>query len=504
MTSDEGAGEVLAADAPAERTRAPRPAAAIGQSPRRGRTFDTMGWFALVLGSVLLGAVLLKLTPIEKLNGTPLSPMIIAVNLLRLPLFGLGEVWGAVVGLVLVVVGLRAVSRGRRHLQQVLPDLKSVPHGERVVLFLRSFSDDSGFGRTQASRVGRWVVWPPPVTPVDLRTEEEQVSRGLAPFGRMVALGKPSERLPRSGAERSYVPDEQWQSEVLAALASADLALLMVGPGESLRWEVEQAVRRDEPARLVLAVPRDRRTYADFRESVENVFPKGLPEEPRIRGSRVRYVRAAVWFEEDWTPHLEMLTGRFPLFRSVARTEHALPRALREVYERAGLPVPSKGSSSLLRPRIVPASVALFSTSWFGAVALVTASMFYLVPRVPGQTTMSSGDGDVGAFVAAAVGVALLIVALYLVLMLRVLRGGPVAVLLTQALCIGLVGFLLLSGVLTVLLSAGAFSANGFEVTTLLVLLFGLNLIGLAAAAPATVWSLLFRREVREWVDSRA
>ena len=483
--------------------RGARPTAGTQQSPRRGRRFDTWGWFALVLGSVLLGAVLLKRTPVENLNGTPLSPMILAVNLLRLPLFGLGEVWGAVIGLVLVVFGLRAVSRGRRHLQQVLPDLKSVPHGERVVLFLRSFSADSGFARTRASRVGRWMVWPPPVTPVDLRTEEEQVARGVAPFGRMVALGKPSERLPRSGAERSYVPDEQWQSEVLAALKSADLALLTVGPGESLQWEVEQAVRRDEPARLVLAVPRDRRTYADFRESVGDVFPKGLPEEPGVRGSRMRYVRAVVWFEEDWTPHLEMLTGRFPLLRSASRTEHALPRALREVYERAGLPMPSKGSSSLPRPRAVPASVALFSTSWFGAAALVTASMFYLVPRVPGQTTTSGGDGDVGAFVAAAVGVALLIVALYVVLMLRVLRGGPVAVLLTQALCIGLVGFLLLSGVLTVLLSVGAFSANGFDGVTLLTMLLGLNLLVVAVAAPITVWVLLLRREVRDWIDSR-
>ena len=441
---------------------------------------------------MLLGAVLLKLTPIEMLNGTPLSPMIVVVNLLRLPLFGLGEVWGAVVGLVLVVVGLRAVSRGRRHLQQVLPDLKSVPHGERVVLFLRSFSDDSGFGRTPASRVGRWVVWPPPVAPVDLRTEEEQVSRGLAPFGRMAALGKPSERLPRSGAERSYVPDEQWQSEVLAALASADLALLMVGPGESSRWEVEQAVRRDEPIRLALVITRDVRNYAEFRAAAGDLFPRGLPDDPRRRASRTRQVRAVVWFEPDWTPRWEPLTGGFPLFRSAARTQHALPRALHQVYERAGVRPSSEDSSSLSRPRAVATAVALYSAWMLLSTALTAVVLGYLLIRFSGASV------EVAIAIASSL---LAFTALLLVpWMRRALRGGPIAFLLLRAFSVQpnvqpLVAMLLLGM---------AARVGGSGTGLVLAALGGVNALVLVAVLPFVLGKLLFHQDVRAWLDSRS
>ena len=503
MESDEGAEGVLAADPPAERDRGPRPAAEIQQSVRRGRSLDSWGRFGLVLGSVLLGAVLLVMMPVEILSGTPLSVLVIVVNSVRIPLFWVDETWGAVTGLVLVLFGLWAVSRGRRHLHRVLPDLRSVPAGDQVVLFLRSFSADTGFARTQASRVGRWVMWPPPVTPADVRTEEEQVARGVAPFGRMVALGRPAERLPRSGAERSYVPDEQWQSEVLAGLERANLVLLVAGAGEGLRWEVEQAVRRDDPARLVLAVSRDRGHYEHFRGAVGDVFPKGLPDGPRMRSSRVRYVRAVVWFEEDWTPNLEVLTGRFPLLRPTARTQHALPRALRPVYERAGLEVPTRRSSSRPRPRVVPTGVALFSSSWFGTSALLAACLSYLIPRIDFSDSTSHTSGDATAAVPFFVALVLVFLVLYVVLMLRVLRGGLASVLMMQILCITLGAFLLASGLVLGLFSLSAFSGSGFAVATLLTTLLGLNLLVVGVAAPIIVWALLFRREVREWIDSR-
>ena len=125
------------AEEPTEQDLPSGATAGVKQSPRLGRRLDTWGWVAMVLGAVLYGGGV-------SLDGDA------------------GPWWADVVtlvaGLGLVVFGLSAVLRGRRHLHRVLPDLRSVPAGEPMVLFLRTFSDDLGFAKTVASGPGRWLM----------------------------------------------------------------------------------------------------------------------------------------------------------------------------------------------------------------------------------------------------------------------------------------------------------------------------------------------------------
>lgn len=457
------------------------PTGGIEQSPRLGRRLEAWGWFTLALGwAFVLGAAVLLLgevTGIEDGSGGSF--------------FWTVFVFLLIAGLVLLVPGSWAVRRGRRHLQRVLPDLRTDLPGERIVLFLRAFSDDAEFARSAASRYLRWLLWIPPATPGDLRTEEEQIARGVAPFGRMVALGRPADRLPRSGAERSYASDEQWRYEVLAGFDRANLVLLSAGPGENLRWEVEQAVCRDEPTRLVLVITRNPQNYADFRAAVGNLLPNGLPDDPRERGSRTRSVRAVVWFEPDWTPHWEPLTGRFPLFRSAARTQHALPRALRRVYERAGVPVPSKDSSSFSRPRAVATAVALYSAWMLLSTALTAGALGYLLIFF----------SDVSVEVAIVIASTLLTLAALLLVpwMRRVLRGGPIAFLLFQAFSVP-PNVQPLVAILTLLMAAWVGESG---VGLVLAALGGVNTLVLVAVLPFVFGKLLFAQDVRAWLDSR-
>lgn len=470
-----------------------REAARIKQSPGRGRKLDSWGWYALVLGSMLVASVLSGVAG-EHLNGTPLIIVILLVEVVSWPLHWVSEIPRAVAGLVLVMVGLWAVSRGRRHLQQVVRDLRSLPDDERVVLFLRAFSDDAQFARTPASYPARWLVWPI-ITPADVRTEEQQVARGLAPFGRLVAMGRPSDRLPRAGAERSYASDEQWQDEVLAGFDRAELVVLSAGAGGGLEWEVEQAVRRDDPARLVVAVTHDPWKYANFRAELGQLFPKGLPGGPRDRVARARQVQAVVWFERDWTPRLELLTGNFPLFRSEARTQYALPRALEPVYERAGLHAPRRGSSSRPRPRAVPAAVTLLSVFWFGVPALFLSDM--ISQRTSQQ--MGSTNAEPGIVVTGIV-VGWISIVPFVRWMRRVLRGEPAAVSMMLMSCVPVGAVLLLSAVPFVFLSFGpGDDASAFHES---IFGHGVSLIICAVVVPFNIARLMGQREVREWVDS--
>ncbi|MFG7941273.1 hypothetical protein [Streptomyces cacaoi] len=472
--------------APPRPRRPPRRAADIRQSPWQGRRLSTSGWVALTLGSGCLG--------FSGMAGPA------------------GTSWGLLAaGLALVVAGVWAVLRGRQHLTPVLTSLHNLPADERVVLFLRAFQDDPGYSRVAALRWFRLLFTSMLPTPAHLRTEEDQVCRAFAPFGRMVALGRTTDRLPRLGAERHYASDGTWKGEVLAALDRSTLVVLATGAGGGLAWEVEQLVARDDPTRLVLLVSRDRQQYARFRASLGPHFPKGLPDYPRRRLRhrllRGRYVRAAIWFDSRWTPHWEMLDGRFPLAGLARRTQRALPRALRKVYRRAG--VPSRVAPTTRRPGAVKLSTLLISAFWLLPLAVVLLAMQVVVLLVnfvieavfrqshgsPGpddQSRVTSSDFgfDVWEFLWGSWPLWSLWLAVVALCAYRMWRGGPFVIMMARIQGVFFPVFLLAS-----LLSWSP--TVGMLVLATSVLL-GLTFLGMPAA---TV--LLLRRDVREWVDSR-
>ncbi|MFJ5678293.1 hypothetical protein [Streptomyces sp. NPDC093097] len=461
---------------------------------------STLGWIALTLGSALLGVH-----------------------------YGIAPVWAAwgqlAAGVVLVVAGVWSVLRGRQHLTPVLTGLQGLPADERIVLFLRSFKDDDGFSQVAALRWFRLLFTSMLPTPAHLRTEEDQVARAVAPFGRMVALGRPSDRLPRLGAERSYASDATWQDEVLAALDHAALVLLVTGAGRSLAWEVDQVVGRDEPARLVLLVSRDRRQYEHFREALGDHFPNGLPHYPparvRHRLLRGRYVRAAIWFDGDWTPHWEMLDGRFPLIGLSRRTQRALPRALQEVYRRAG--VPARVPPTTPRPWAVKLSVPLLAAFWLGPLVWSVFAVGALggrshAPAGGLSPSLATPSGDLPAAGHNTVLDLLLTgwplwlwAAVVAAFAYRTWRGGPYAVTVARlqgvafpvfllALVVSLalspqgwLMFLPLAGLALVMAQQGL-----YWLFSLGLVLLVLGVVGMPVAT-----TLLIRRDVREWIDSR-
>ncbi|MFF4291357.1 hypothetical protein ACFY0R_39590 [Streptomyces sp. NPDC001633] len=297
-----------------------------------------------------------------------------------------GQSWGTTAAELTVMVlmlsgGRLALREGGRHRAEVIQSFDGLPQDQPVVLLLRSFADDEGLAsiQTGSMRYGPWGA----VTD----TEEEQLRQGVEPFGAMVALGRPSDRLPQVGAGRHYSSDLEWQSQVLAALDRAVLVLLVCGPGRSLRWEVEQVVARCPPERLVLIGVRDAAQYESFRSALQDVFPKGLP--PTSEGCEswkkrwdapTTFVRETVWFDADWTPHITPLGSdddpKFDASRLIdtnAWVKSAFPLAIRPVYQRAGLNPPGLPSTRLPRPWPVRTAVPLLTFAWAAALVVPPA-----------------------------------------------------------------------------------------------------------------------------------
>lgn len=391
--------------------RSARPPATIDQSPRRGRRYETLGWIALTLGAAGIGV---------QVGDATTSDLVI---------------W--IVGVVLTVVGGWAVLRGRQHLAPVLPSLQSLPPGERTVLFLRAFNADATFFRPVAARFYwlRSVFTGQPTTAADLQTEEQQIATAVASFGRMVALGNPSETLPPLGAQRAYADDHTWQAEVLGALDRAELVVLAIGATRNLSWEVQQVVGRNNPTRLVLTVGHDRDAYTYFQQALGAQFPRGLPDYPAVsirqKLLKARSVRAVIWFDADWTPHVEVLAARVPIINFARRTQRTVRRSLGEVFHRAGLP--KRLTPTTPRPSAVPVGIALIVAMWVLPFVLFAAAIRVVERLMAGAIDESSGLADLSSSISAIFYVSVLAALLpwFVILILwmwRVWRGGPLAI----------------------------------------------------------------------------
>lgn len=193
------------------------------------------------------------------------------------------------------------------------------------VLYLRPFQHDPGM----ADRTGGRSVHP---RTYDLTSEEllQQVFEGLGP---LIAIGDPGDQLPRLGASRLYVEDDNWQEQVTAWMDVSSLVVLNVGSGDGFWWEFETAVSRVHPMKLLLLVPtlqRPDHSYDEFRRRANDVLPKPLPALSAFRRSRnhIMSLRGAIHFDVAWSPQVVdlHLTGwaRWNRDAAVRRVRQAL------------------------------------------------------------------------------------------------------------------------------------------------------------------------------------
>lgn len=413
-------------------TRQPRPTAAIEQSPTRGRRLETLGWVAVTLGAV---------------GGSGGSAFDSPAAWLTM----------VVVGIALTVAGVWAIYRGRQHSTPVLGSLRELTPNERIVLFLRSFNDDSVFAQSAATRFRGLgpALWSDTTTAADVRTEEQQIAAAVAPFGRMVALGSPDDSLPALGAARAYASDDTWRSEVFAALGHAECVVLAAGSSRNLAWEVDQVVRADCPARLVLTVGHDQEQYARFRNALGSMFPRGLPAYPAVslrqRLLRARSVRAVIWFDNDWTPHMQVLAGWIPFIGFAGRTQRTVRRSLGNVFRRAGLP--TRVTPTIPRPAAVPVSITLLLSFYSLPLLFAVIAIRLFEKQLAGWV---DGGSDARDLLSTFSGILFLILASILLTLgvvlgiwaWRMWRGGPLAITLARVwgvslavgMCVSLLG----------------------------------------------------------------
>lgn len=188
----------------------------------------------------------------------------------------------------------------RRHTAVIGPDARKLD-ARPPVLYLRSFGVDKSTSYTINGRMARY------------RTEEQQLARAFNAFGPLLALGRPGEQLPMVGADRYYFSHAEWKQEVLGLIKESRLVLIAAGTSASLTWEIEQAAALVPPENIVIIVPFGQDAYEQFRSLAMPHLGHMLPIWIYEYRKSSSMIRAAVYFEPDWTAHfvrLDTVGGR--------------------------------------------------------------------------------------------------------------------------------------------------------------------------------------------------
>jgi hypothetical protein len=140
------------------------------------------------------------------------------------------------------------------------------------VLLLRSFGDDK-MSVAAAPTLGQIKA---------LARMEESIAEQFRPFGPLVAIGKPGEKLPELGASRSYYSDAEWQAAALELMQEALLIVVIAGVTPGLRWELEAIAHAGHQSKLIVLMPEPhrQRRWQTITEELQNVPGfDGLPHD---------------------------------------------------------------------------------------------------------------------------------------------------------------------------------------------------------------------------------
>lgn len=121
-----------------------------------------------------------------------------------------------------------------------------------------------------------------------------EISKRIGPF---IALGKPGDYLPMTGAARSYVHDENWQVVIREYCQKASLIIFLESITEGAKWELLHIRENINPEKLVVVTfpkhfKRDCLLWENFNKVLNHVNIQVPLEDPGCG--------AVIRFNSDW------------------------------------------------------------------------------------------------------------------------------------------------------------------------------------------------------------
>jgi hypothetical protein len=192
---------------------------------------------------ILVGAVLAML-------GTGTMAIVLRGEMPR-ELGQFGRFFFVAIGCLAGFAGLSIVRWGRGLKTPSAAEILRVDR-RRPALLLRSFSDDSApLRQDQAIMMNAWSL-------KSLNTLEDMIVAVFQRSGPVIAVGRPGEAIPPSGASRAWISNSDWQKRVQDLLEWSRFVVMVLGDPQGqdgLAWEIQQVFSLRSPQKLILVVP---------------------------------------------------------------------------------------------------------------------------------------------------------------------------------------------------------------------------------------------------------
>ena len=193
--------------------------------------------------------------------------------------------------LLIVPVGIRYLIKGR---ELVADDVyeASMKDQRRPVIYLRSFASDKQRSKSLVDLVGSassGLFYSPSI---ELKIFQGFPGNFKRKFGPYIGIAEPGDFPPCLGTSKCYVDDKDWKRAMLWMLEKSQLAVVRIGLGDGIFWELAVVLLLFPRERILLvidpiSVP-DRelnQTYKRLSKDLSSSFQLRFPES--FNGSRV-------------------------------------------------------------------------------------------------------------------------------------------------------------------------------------------------------------------------
>jgi hypothetical protein len=172
-------------------------------------------------------------------------------------------------------VGALLIMRSRRYF---VPDARTVLAFDKrePVLYLRSFQDDDISIQRDQNILLDYSL-------------ETRLAKYFSQFGPFLAVGAPSEPLPRLGAARLSLTDDTWQKEVAALMGEAKLIVALLATSTWIVWEIRQIFDHRLFHKTILLFPEIRRVKKKkaYQERFDEAYRRQFEESRQSRPGHV-------------------------------------------------------------------------------------------------------------------------------------------------------------------------------------------------------------------------
>ncbi|MDO8945668.1 MAG: hypothetical protein Q7U88_00765 [Desulfocapsaceae bacterium] len=192
---------------------------------------------------------------------------------------------------LLVPLGMRYLTRGRELLADDVYEATKKDR-RRPVVYLRSFAADKQRSETFVDLINSATSGLFYRPSIELKIFQGLNGNFKRKFGPYIGIAQPAEFPPCLGTSKCYVENADWKKALLWMLEQSQLAVVRIGQGDGIFWELAAAFLLYPRDRILLVIDpnsvSDKQladTYSNLSANLSATFELHFPE--RFNGSRV-------------------------------------------------------------------------------------------------------------------------------------------------------------------------------------------------------------------------